>query len=56
MKKINRIPALPVVYKMLDSQGRIIYVGKSISLKNRVRSYFTKTTIGKRWKDGSLHP
>ncbi|NLV89460.1 MAG: GIY-YIG nuclease family protein [Tissierellia bacterium] len=42
MKKINRIPALPGVYKMLDSQGRIIYVGKSISLKNRVRSYFTK--------------
>lgn len=40
-QKINSIPMLPGIYKMLDPSGRIIYVGKSISLKNRVRSYFT---------------
>lgn len=39
--KINNIPALPGIYKMMDGEGRIIYIGKSISLKNRVRSYFT---------------
>ncbi|NLK43234.1 MAG: GIY-YIG nuclease family protein [Tissierellia bacterium] len=42
IKKVNNIPALPGIYKMLDSHGEVIYIGKSISLKNRVRSYFTK--------------
>ena len=48
IKKVNNIPALPGIYKMLDSHGEVIYIGKSISLKNRVRSYFTKNKIGKR--------
>lgn len=41
VEKINTIPAKSGVYKMLDSHGTIIYIGKSISLKNRVKSYFT---------------
>lgn len=41
--KINSIPALPGIYKMMDSHGNIIYVGKSKCLKNRVKSYFTGT-------------
>lgn len=45
--KINKFPNLPGIYKMLDSKGRIIYVGKSISLKKRVKSYFTKNH---KWK------
>ncbi|MBC3887396.1 hypothetical protein GH810_03615 [Acetobacterium paludosum] len=40
--KLDQIPALPGIYKMLDSTGRIIYVGKSKCLKKRVHSYFTK--------------
>ena len=40
IEKINSIPTQSGIYKMLDSNGRIIYVGKSISLRNRVRSYF----------------
>lgn len=40
-EKLNNIPNLPGIYKMLDSQGRTIYIGKSISLRNRTRSYFT---------------
>lgn len=40
-KRLSRIPELPGIYKMLDSNGKIIYIGKSISLRKRVRSYFT---------------
>ena len=39
--KLNNMPDLPGVYKMLDRSGRIIYIGKSKSLRNRTRSYFT---------------
>lgn len=45
--KLNSIPTLSGIYKMLDSNGNIIYVGKSISLRNRVRSYFVKNH---KWK------
>ncbi|MDR7855407.1 GIY-YIG nuclease family protein [Tissierella sp.] len=41
IEKLNSLPSLPGIYKMKDSNGRIIYVGKSKCLKNRVRSYFT---------------
>lgn len=34
------MPDKPGVYLMKDDKGRIIYVGKAINLKNRVRSYF----------------
>ncbi|HVE76738.1 MAG TPA: excinuclease ABC subunit UvrC, partial [Actinomycetota bacterium] len=35
------IPASPGVYLFRDSQGRVIYVGKAVSLKQRVPNYFT---------------
>ncbi len=34
------LPAKPGCYIMKNAEGKIIYVGKAISLKNRVRSYF----------------
>jgi len=34
------LPDRPGVYLMKDVDGNVIYVGKAISLKNRVRSYF----------------
>ena len=34
------LPTKPGCYLMMNAEGRIIYVGKAINLKNRVRSYF----------------
>lgn len=39
-EELKKLPARPGVYIMHDEQDRIIYVGKAISLKNRVRQYF----------------
>lgn len=39
-EKLKTLPDLPGVYLMKNSQGKIIYVGKAIVLKNRVRQYF----------------
>ncbi len=38
------LPAKPGCYMMKNAEGSIIYVGKAISLKNRVRSYFHADT------------
>lgn len=40
-KKAMGLPALPGVYLMRDSSGRIIYIGKAKALKNRVSQYFS---------------
>lgn len=42
VEKINTVPSLPGIYKMLDSNRNIIYIGKSVSLDKRVKSYFVK--------------
>lgn len=39
-EKLKRLPEKPGVYIMKDNSDEIIYVGKAISLKNRVRQYF----------------
>lgn len=39
--KVKNMPSEPGVYLMKDEGGQIIYIGKAISLKNRVRSYFS---------------
>ena len=39
-KELKKLPGKPGVYLMHDEKDAIIYVGKAISLKNRVRQYF----------------
>src|SRR5512141_552155 len=39
-RKLDTLPTQPGVYLMRDAQTEIIYVGKAINLRNRVRSYF----------------
>lgn len=39
-EELKKLPGSPGVYLMHDDTDEIIYVGKAISLKNRVRQYF----------------
>ena len=43
-EQLKNLPDSPGVYLMKDKSGEIIYVGKAISLKNRVRQYFQSST------------
>jgi len=42
-EELKKLPGKPGVYIMHDERDAIIYVGKAISLKNRVRQYFQKS-------------
>lgn len=42
-EKIRMLPDSPGCYLMKNAAGEIIYVGKAVNLKNRVRSYFRDT-------------
>ena len=39
-ERLDNLPHKPGVYYFKDKNGKIIYIGKAKSLKNRVRSYF----------------
>ena len=43
-EELSKLPAKPGVYIMHDENDTIIYVGKAIILRNRVRSYFREST------------
>ena len=43
-EELKKLPGSPGVYIMHDNKDAIIYVGKAINLRNRVRSYFREST------------
>ena len=43
--KVGQLPFSPGVYLYKDAGGRVIYVGKAKSLRNRVRSYFSEDKL-----------
>lgn len=47
-EELKKLPNKPGVYIMKNKQDEIIYVGKAVSLKNRVRQYFRKNNKTKR--------
>ncbi len=48
LPNLAQIPDAPGVYLMIGSDGEILYIGKAISLRSRVRSYFQEAAV--------LHP
>lgn len=41
--KIKLLPQRPGIYKFLDEEGKILYIGKATNLRSRVSSYFSST-------------
>src|SRR3954469_17687956 len=54
LEKARGLPKTPGVYLMKDDKGRVIYVGKSASLRDRVGSYFQPSTKLEFKKQGLL--
>ena len=46
-QKLDSLPQVPGVYLFKDAEGQIIYVGKAVNLRSRVRSYFTAGEDGR---------
>ena len=49
-EELKKLPQKPGVYIMHDKNDTVIYVGKAVVLRNRVRSYFRKTNKTERIK------
>lgn len=49
-EELKKLPNKPGVYIMRNNEDKVIYVGKAVVLKNRVRSYFRKTNKTERIK------
>ena len=49
--KLENLPQKPGVYQFKNADGKILYVGKAVNLRNRVRQYFQKSqSLGLRIK------
>lgn len=46
--QLKKLPDSPGIYEFFDAKGKLLYVGKSRSIKKRVSSYFTKGSLGEK--------
>jgi excinuclease ABC subunit C len=46
-KKIGESPNSTGVYVLKDAKGKVIYIGKAVSIRKRLKSHFLKTVFGK---------
>ncbi len=53
-KRVAKAPTEPGVYRWMDDEGTVLYVGKAKNLRNRLRSYVTKDTGAGPWKQSFL--
>jgi excinuclease ABC subunit C len=44
-KNLNFLPTEPGIYRFLDSDKEVIYIGKAKNLRKRVKSYFSKSKV-----------
>lgn len=44
--QIAKLPQDPGIYQFFDKGGKLLYVGKSVSIKKRVQSYFQNKNLG----------
>jgi len=49
-EEIKKLPAKPGVYIFKDKSGKIIYIGKALSLKNRLQNYFQNRRLDSKTK------
>ena len=42
-EKLENLPAKPGVYQFKNAEGKVLYVGKAVNLRSRVRQYFHKS-------------
>lgn len=45
-EQIKKLPDSPGIYQFYDKEGKLLYVGKSVSVKKRVASYFRDKNLG----------
>ncbi|PZF72011.1 exonuclease domain-containing protein [Taibaiella soli] len=51
IEQLDSLPPSPGVYYFYDVRGKIIYVGKALNLKKRVKSHFSNNKAGKQKQD-----
>ena len=44
-----RLPPGPGVYRFRDGSGRVLYLGRAVSLRRRVASYWATSAIAATW-------
>lgn len=53
-QKIDKLPNTTGVYKFLNKNGKILYIGKAQRIKSRVKSYFSSTHLDRPWIESMI--